>query len=63
MPATKIISNDELYNKYPSAHAFALDNFDAITEENYVAVESWEVADEEPVTAIVRPIFADWYEN
>ena len=59
-----IISNDDLYTQYPSVHEMAINSFDEITEENYAAVESWLAVEEDgEVTGVIKPIFADWYQE
>jgi hypothetical protein len=41
---TTYISNDDLYNQFPAAHQFVLDNNqDWINESNYPKIEGWNV--------------------
>jgi asparagine synthetase A len=55
------VSNDELLEKYPAMHQQASETL--CTEENYPAVESWQVETDSQgnVQGVYAPIFADWY--
>lgn len=61
MENTTTISNDELLEQYPEMHEQAAETL--CTEENYSAVESWQVETDSQgtVQGIYAPIFASWY--